>query len=58
MAKFLPEKRESSNKVFNYIIQLFGLGIYHSAIEINGLEYSFAYTKDDNSGIFYRLLPD
>ena len=40
--------------VFNYIIQLFGLGIYHSAIEINGLEYSFAYTKDDNSGIFYN----
>jgi len=36
----------------NYILQFIGLGIYHTGIEINSLEYSFGATEEDVAGFF------
>ena len=36
----------------NYILQIFGLGLFHTTIEINEKEYSFGSTKEDIPGIF------
>ncbi len=36
----------------NYILQIFGLGLFHTTIEINEKEYSFGSTKEDVPGIF------
>ncbi len=37
---------------FNYLIQILGFGFFHTSIEINGKEFSYSATNDDNSGIF------
>ena len=36
----------------NYIFQLVGLGIYHSSIEIDSLEYSFGASEEDVAGFY------
>ena len=36
----------------NYIFQLIGLGIYHTSIEINSLEYSFGASEEDVAGFY------
>ncbi len=39
-------------KIINLILQIFGIGIYHTTLEINDYEYSFGLTKKDVAGIF------
>ncbi len=36
----------------NYLLQLVGLGIYHSSIEIDSLEYSFGSSEEDVAGFY------
>ena len=36
----------------NYILQIVGLGIYHTAIEMENFEYSFGSTKEDIPGFY------
>ena len=36
----------------NYIIQIIGLGFFHSSLEINNIEYSYSATDDEGVGIF------
>jgi len=36
----------------NYLLELFGLGIYHSTIEVYSKEYSFGPTSEDEPGFF------
>lgn len=36
----------------NYLFKFFGLGLYHTTIEIDDVEYSYGSTDDDNSGIY------
>ena len=43
---------------FNYILQFFGLGIFHSTLEINDIEYCFKLGFGDESGIFYNRSKD
>ena len=38
--------------IINYILQIFGLGLYHTTIEIENTEYSFGRTKEEIAGIF------
>lgn len=38
----------------NYFIQIFGLGFFHTSLEINKTEYSFGRTLQEDSGIFYN----
>ena len=40
--------------VANYFIQIFGLGFFHTSLEINKIEYSFGRTIQEDSGIFYN----
>ena len=40
----------------NYILQIIGLGIYHTAIEIESLEYSFGSTKEDIPGFYINKI--
>jgi hypothetical protein len=44
--------------IFNYILQFFGLGIFHSTLEINDIEYCFKLGIGDESGIFYNCSKD
>ena len=44
--------------IFNYILQFFGLGIFHSTLEINDIEYCFKLGFGDESGIFYNRSKD
>ena len=44
--------------VFNYILQFFGLGIFHTTLEINDIEYCFKLGFGDESGIFYNRSKD
>lgn len=37
---------------FNYLLELFGLGIYHSTIEVYSKEYCFGPTSEDEPGFF------
>ena len=39
-------------KIINLILQIFGIGIYHTTLEINDYEYSFGLTNKDVPGIF------
>ena len=39
-------------KIINLILQIFGIGIYHTTLEINDYEYSFGLTNKDVAGIF------
>lgn len=39
---------------FNYLIQLTGVGFFHTTIEVNNIEYSFGRTIDENSGVFFN----
>ena len=39
-------------KIINLILQIFGIGIYHTTLEINDYEYSFGLTKKNVPGIF------
>ena len=43
---------------FNYLIQLLGFGFFHTSLEINGKEFSYSATNDDNSGIFSNSIED
>ena len=36
----------------NYLLQFVGLGIYHSSIEIDSLEYSFGSSEEDVAGFY------
>ena len=36
----------------NYLLQIIGVGIYHTALEIGSREYSFGATKDDTPGFY------
>ena len=36
----------------NYFLQLIGIGIYHSAIEIDSLEYTFGSSIEDIAGFY------
>ena len=38
--------------IFNYILQFFGFGFFHSTLEINDIEYCFKLGIGDESGIF------
>ena len=44
--------------IFNYILQFFGIGIFHSTLEINDIEYCFKLGFGDESGIFYNRSKD
>ena len=44
--------------IFNYIIQFFGFGFFHTSLEINDIEYSFKLGIGDESGIFYNRFKD
>lgn len=61
--KMLLSKQELKNgypvylKVYhitkvNYILQLFGFGLFHSSLEVDCHEYSFGSTEDGKSGIY------
>ena len=39
-------------KCVNYLLELFGLGIYHSTIEVYSKEYCFGPTSEDEPGFF------
>jgi len=36
----------------NNLLKIFGLGLYHTTIEIDEIEYSFGSTEDELSGIY------
>ena len=36
----------------NFILQIFGIGLYHTTIEVQDLEYSFGSTNEEVAGIF------
>ncbi len=36
----------------NYMLKFLGLGLFHTTIEIEDIEYSFGSTQDDFSGIY------
>ena len=40
----------------NYLLQLIGLGIYHSAIEIDSYEYSFGASEEDVAGFYINKI--
>ena len=40
--------------IINYAIQIFGIGFFHTTLEINNIEYSFGATTENVSGIFYN----
>lgn len=40
----------------NYLLQLIGLGIYHSAIEIDNNEYSFGASEEDVAGFYINKI--
>jgi hypothetical protein len=40
----------------NYLLQLIGLGIYHSAIEIDKNEYSFGASEEDVAGFYINKI--
>ena len=40
----------------NYIIQFFGIGFFHTTIQVNEFEYSFTPTDDNNSGIVFNKI--
>ena len=42
----------------NYFVQLLGFGFFHSSIEINGKEFSYSATEDEESGIFSNSIED
>jgi len=42
----------------NYIIQIIGLGFFHSTLEINNIEYSYSATDDEEVGIFKNRFID
>ena len=44
--------------IFNYILQFFGFGFFHTSLEINDIEYSFKLGIGDESGIFYNRFKD
>ena len=44
--------------MFNYILQFFGFGFFHTSLEINDIEYSFKLGSGDQSGIFYNHFKD
>ena len=44
--------------IFNYILQFFGFGFFHTSLEINDIEYSFKLGSGDQSGIFYNHFKD
>ena len=43
---------------FNYFLQIFGFGFYHTSLEINDNEYSFKLGVSDESGIFVNNYKD
>ena len=43
---------------FNYLLQFFGFGIFHTSLEINDNEYSFNMGVNDESGIFINNYKD
>jgi hypothetical protein len=44
--------------IFNYILQFFGIGFFHTSLEINDIEYSFKLGIGDESGIFFNRFKD
>lgn len=38
--------------IINYILQIFGFGLFHTTVEIKDLEYSFGSTNEEVAGIF------
>ena len=40
----------------NYLLQLIGLGIYHSAIELDNNEYSFGASEEDVAGFYINKI--
>ena len=42
----------------NIFIQFLGFGFFHSSIEINGKEFSYSATEDEESGIFSNPIED
>lgn len=40
--------------IINYVIQIFGIGFFHTTLEVNNIEYSFGATIGNVSGIFYN----
>ena len=44
--------------IFNYILQFFGFGFFHTSLEINDIEYSFKLGNEDESGIFFNRFKD
>ena len=44
--------------IFNYILQFFGFGFFHSTLEINDIEYCFKLGIGDESGIFFNRFKD
>ena len=44
--------------IFNYILQFFGFGFFHTSLEINDVEYSYKLGMGDVSGIFFNRYKD
>ena len=44
--------------IFNYILQFFGIGFFHTSLEINDIEYSFKLGIGEESGIFLNRFKD
>jgi len=44
--------------ILNYVLQIFGYGLYHSTIEINEREYFFFYTDEEYCGIMSESVDD
>jgi hypothetical protein len=44
--------------IFNYILQFFGFGFFHSTLEINDIEYCFKLGYGEESGIFFNRYKD
>ena len=44
--------------ILNYFLQLLGFGFFHTAIEINDIEFSFKLCSGEDSGIFYNKFKD
>lgn len=42
----------------NYMLQVFGVGLFHTTLEVGNIEFSYGRTDDENSGIYYYSLDE
>lgn len=41
---------------FNYLLKIMGLGLFHTSIQIEDLEYSYGSTEDNLCGIYIHKI--